>query len=568
MTKYLALLLAFCSCILAQLTPDQKLADFQQLASLYAKHYAPYEWKRDVIGFDLYNIEPWLHRVRGSQSDLDFYEICVDYISSLNDGHDVFQMPTDFMATLGFRVDLYDNVPLVDSINRAQLPASDFPIAIGDQLISIDGVGVDDLIHRFARYAVAASDRSTARFAALYLTIRPQVVMPHAAQVPTESLVVLRSAEGETKTLSIPWTTSGTPLQSVGPVPSPKKGTSNQASAARSAYLSGDDPGYMLPLRMIGNMKAQRRIDAAVSGFGAVRPVYRLPEGFVQRLGRSSSDSFFSGTWMAEGKRIGLIRIPYFDPASLTVALNQFAGEIQYMQTNVDGMVIDVTRNPGGNGCYAENLLSLLIPVTFRTVGVEIRATSFFVQVFSEALEEASSLGAPTSVVEQYQSLLDQVKKANSESRGKTGAVPLCSTSLDLEPARDRQGRVFGYNKPLMLLTDDMSASAAELFAADIQDSWRGPIFGWRTMGLGGSVGTFYDATTYSEGTTGITWTQMVRPNRVSIPGYPSTNYVENVGIHPDIRFDPQTRENLMNGYQPFVDAFTRAMLDHIAASQ
>ena len=32
-----------------QLTMDQKISDFQYVASVYAKRYGPYEWKRDVI---------------------------------------------------------------------------------------------------------------------------------------------------------------------------------------------------------------------------------------------------------------------------------------------------------------------------------------------------------------------------------------------------------------------------------------------------------------------------------------------------------------------------------------
>jgi hypothetical protein len=35
-----------------QLTVDQKVFDFQALAGLYAKHYAPYDWKLAQFGFD------------------------------------------------------------------------------------------------------------------------------------------------------------------------------------------------------------------------------------------------------------------------------------------------------------------------------------------------------------------------------------------------------------------------------------------------------------------------------------------------------------------------------------
>ena len=59
----------------AQLLPDQKLQDFQQLAALYAKQYAPYEWKRDALHVDLLQIAPWLTRVRNTKSDIEFYEV-------------------------------------------------------------------------------------------------------------------------------------------------------------------------------------------------------------------------------------------------------------------------------------------------------------------------------------------------------------------------------------------------------------------------------------------------------------------------------------------------------------
>ena len=44
------------------LTKNQRDADLVQLASTFAKQYAPYEWKRDVFGFDLFRLTPWLQR--------------------------------------------------------------------------------------------------------------------------------------------------------------------------------------------------------------------------------------------------------------------------------------------------------------------------------------------------------------------------------------------------------------------------------------------------------------------------------------------------------------------------
>jgi hypothetical protein len=53
------------------ITAKQRIADLEQLSGFYAKNYAPYEWKRDVIGFDLLRLTPWLQRIQHSD-DLDF----------------------------------------------------------------------------------------------------------------------------------------------------------------------------------------------------------------------------------------------------------------------------------------------------------------------------------------------------------------------------------------------------------------------------------------------------------------------------------------------------------------
>ena len=62
--KRLISLALFCASFAAALTPDQKEADFRSLANMYAKHYAPYEWKRDTFQFDLLNIGEWVSRAR------------------------------------------------------------------------------------------------------------------------------------------------------------------------------------------------------------------------------------------------------------------------------------------------------------------------------------------------------------------------------------------------------------------------------------------------------------------------------------------------------------------------
>src|SRR5436190_10774189 len=92
------------------LTPEQKDSDFRYMASLYSTYYSGYAWKKQLFGFDAANLKPWLERVKTTTTDLDFYELCVEYVSSLNDTHDGFSTPSDFVARLGFTTDVYDGI--------------------------------------------------------------------------------------------------------------------------------------------------------------------------------------------------------------------------------------------------------------------------------------------------------------------------------------------------------------------------------------------------------------------------------------------------------------------------
>ena len=164
------LIFAACASIApAQLTTDQKIADFQNLAGVFSKNYGPYEWKRDTQSFDLMQIGPWLDRIKATTNDLDFYEVMVDYVAHLNDAHDNYNLPSTFVASLGFTVDIYEGKVLVDSINRTRLPAATYPFQIGDELVSVDGQTSENLIQAYSKYSIFANPLSTRRGAAAFV---------------------------------------------------------------------------------------------------------------------------------------------------------------------------------------------------------------------------------------------------------------------------------------------------------------------------------------------------------------------------------------------------------------
>ena len=556
----ISLLLASASGLFAELSADQKTLDFQILAGVYAKNYALYGWKRDVIHFDLFNIRPWLDRIAKSKGDLAFYEICAEYVASLNDVHSSFMVPSNFRADLGFRVDIYDGKVLIDEVDRDALSADDFPFDIGDELVSVDGVSSDDVIANASRFLAFGNTRSTRRFSAFSVTVRDQSVYPRAVEVGDNAAVVVRRQDGTLENYTVPWVKTGRPLLSNGPVPTPKSNGIRAAVPAKHFEPTTD------PLALLDRHRTNHMLN--LKGFGDPQPVFRMPANFINRR----NDVFFSGTFKSGALNIGFIRIPDFEPAAeadLSLIYPSFEREIKYFQANTDGLVIDVMRNPGGFGCYGENLLRRLIPYQFQSIGIAVRPTLYWLNMFSDELDLESDpqYGIPQWRLDLLAAYLKEMETANAENRGMTGPLPLCTFRFERDPATDADGNSIAYTKPAILLTDEFTTSAGDIFAALFQDAKRGTIVGWRTAGAGGSINEF-SAGVYSEATTSAATSMLLRRAPVVTPDFPATALIENVGVRPDVEIDYMTKDNLLKNGRTFVDLFTKAITAEIQRLQ
>ena len=249
-------------------------------------------------------------------------------------------------------------------------------------------------------------------------------------------------------------------------------------------------------------------------------------------------------------------------PPDTALALQQLDREIAYLNANTDGLVVDVMRNPGGSISFVEALAQRFIPTQFQTMGFEIRATASWLLSFASQLTVAELTNAPPDVVQNLRNNYEAVLEAYNENRGRSIPVSLNATgSLTLMPAP------VAYTKPLLVLVDEFSASGGDMFPAIIQDNHRGPIFGMRTMGAGGSVVGF-NATAYTESFFRITVSLMNRGRLIQSPDLPPAPYIENIGVRPDIVQNYMTTTNLLSGGASYRDAFTAAIVALTQQSQ
>lgn len=587
--RFLTLFLLISSCLQADLTVSQKLLDFQALAGVYNKNYAPDEVKQLLFQFNLFDLKPWLDRVRASKTDLEFYDICVEYVASLNDSHDEFILPANFQAYLPVDLDFYEGKVLIDGVDRSVLPRTRFPFTIGDEVISVDGKPVAEVVKSLEKYAAngRGNPSTTRRLAADAITFRYQGYNPYAAEIGDKAVFEIKEADGQIRTYELPYDKYGMALVTAGTLPDPilgaaegvkrssrnrkglRQGMRRQDADGREEVANpwgiGEDtetlvpdapsPAYMAPLEAM-QQGGVLNPEFAAASFGALAPAFNPPAGFSTRVA-SASIGMLTGTFPLNGKRVGFIRVATMSPASTTTAVSTFATEIAFMQANTDALVIDVMRNGGGNLCYTESLLRYLYPVPFRSIAYEIRATNVWRNAFSSAADSARAAGADQWVIDLYRNYAEGMGRALQENRARTGDLPICGpTFLNTQPARSNTGALLAYTRPILVLTDEFTLSAAEALAALLQDGGRATLFGTRTDGGGGNVSTFA-GTIFSEGSTRVTRSLITRDKPVQTPGFPAMRYWESVGVYPDVVNDIMTKANLLSGGSAFVQAFT-----------
>ena len=552
----------------AQLTVEQKLADFQTVVALYAKQYAPYEWKLETEKFDLYDVAPWVDRIRKTADDLDYLQVLSEYVAGLNDIHSSYVAKSTFVADLRIYTDVYDGKVLIEQIDRSYLPVSRFPFEVGDEVVLFDGRPVMEVVREIARGVKFANERSTLRYATDLLVYRDQSQLPLASRLGETATIVVRKMDGTESSHTIRWDKSGFPVTKLGPVPNVRF-----AAAVRPSEDDIEDQ----PLEMNAGRRLRARLQQNVvpgaarhlAGFGARAPIFRLPANFVQRLGRNRADYFYSGTYVADGKRIGYIRISDFQPTDfslLLLPLRQWATEIAFLKANTDGLVVDVMRNPGGYGCYGADLMGYLTTKRYFTFGNEIRSTLDWVQAFYESAQLTVGDGLEPWEVIMLGNAYKDVLTAFGENRGRTGPVALCGASLEADPVVDRFFQPVGYDKPVLMLVDEFTTSAGDIFASMAQDNGIATLYGYRTAGAGGAT-TENVAGFYSEGSARTTISLLTRAKAYTAPGYPTSIYMENIGIHPEMPADYMTRDNLMNRGVGYVDGFSKAIVDLINLS-
>jgi len=531
------------------LSVEQRVSDFEFLVHMANKKYGPMQWKHNALGIDLLAIAKEIRRdIASSSSDLEFFDHVQTFISHFHDSHVGFSLPSNRTAFLGFGVDFYDGRLLVDFIPY------EGAMNIGDELLTLDGVNAIDLIDSFKKFSPAGFDDLEKRLAATYLTYRPQATIPELASGSVQ-VEVLRT-NGVRQSLTIPWRTNGLPYipGSYEPALS-KQNTRQQSILERLDWISPWSKEAF-----------EREFNSSLFKYGHLEPSFELPESFQLLYGDQEDQELYAGTYQAGDNTLGYLRIPkmWIRDQSTT---NDLIDLVAQFKEGTDGLIIDVMDNPGGSVYWSNLVAQQFHTETFSQILFEMRPLLADIHGMEQDLNSDDLSPAERTFL---QNLYDHLKTAHEQGAHLSEPLSLDSKSPDVNmpPAKDGLGNHTGYDKPIIMLINELSVSGGDYFPATMQDSGRAKLLGMRTAGGGGHVVSYANAMPYSEGSFSMTESLMVRPKSHQYEGYPETAYIENVGVHPDITYDYQTEENLINGGAHFVEFFTQALIQEIVTAQ
>jgi len=174
----------------------------------------------------------------------------------------------------------------------------------------------------------------------------------------------------------------------------------------------------------------------------------------------SIDDALYAVKKTINGQTLGYIRLFSFDVSESFIDLITKEGFPQ------DGLVLDVRGNPGGNIRAAESLLQLFTPHRIEPELFEFINTPLNYQICKSAPDN-------WSLKPWLQSIRDSVL---------TGATWSAGFPMTSDERCNGIGQV--YHGPVVLITDALSYSATDIFAAGFQDNGVGVV-----LGTGGNTG-------------------------------------------------------------------------------
>ncbi|MBD64918.1 MAG: hypothetical protein CME62_06905 [Halobacteriovoraceae bacterium] len=512
------------------------------IAGVYDSMYAPALWKKEFANWTLAaNVQTAKEQVLTEElTNSNFHKIINELILSMKDYHVSAKFYATEKATLPFTIRGTDGRYFFVYIDRSKLPVAEFPFQLGDELVMLDEMSVDEIVQEIKAGFGENTDETDQALAEMYVTSRKA---DKAIDVPSGPVqLTIKTRAGVTKKHQLIW--DYTPEQIL------RKNLSKKLNNVLAQKNTFDlQMTTQLAEDLMSDVNADNRF-----GIGA-RQSY-LPELGTKIWSSDKENHFDAYIYMNDAKElVGYIRIPKYGAGEKESKL--FKEIIKKFQKTTDKLVIDQLNNPGGSVFYLYSLVSMLADKAMFTpkhyMAINQKMISEHITNL-EQLEKVTNLeqlkkvmggdtvsGYPISMT--FLSFMKAYYQftINEWNAGKTLTTPYHLYGVDMINPHPE----VNYTKPILLLVNELDFSGGDFFPAIMQDNKRATIMGVRTAGAGGYVLGVEIPNQFGVGTFRYTGSLADRVDNTPI---------ENLGVKPDIAY-PLTVKDFQTNFKPFKDA-------------
>lgn len=502
---------------------DEMKLQLDILKSVLETRYASADWKKASFGWSL---DEEIEKAKAKVDSYDqpttkqFHTIVKSLFNSFRDYHmDVFFYSTA-EAALPFKVKPVAGKFLISIIDEDVFQKESCPFSLGDEVVLFDGQPISEVLEELKKKYHCGGNPVTDQLLAAQTLTRRRGMLGHDVPVGNVHLTVFHAKSKKLCSYLIPWKIIPEGIFYQKGLVSSKSGRGIFAKKCILPSYEYESFFFNESVESLGGRKS------FVPELGPIR--WMAPKTYLFHA------YLFE---LADNKLAGYIRIPNFKGGLEHVRC--FEELIQYYEQYADVLVIDVTNNPGGSPLYSDALASMLSTKPLIKPKHKLSLTYHEAAMAATTLPLLENAETDQDVQKIVGATLDGYP-ANLKTRdflinylsfiqlqwgaGKNISDPTPIYGVGEIPPHKK----CLYTKPIVMLTNALSFSAADFLPALLQDNHRAVIFGERTAGAGGMFQTLTHTNPFGIRNYHITISIAERDN-----SYP----IENIGVTPDVLY-------------------------------
>lgn len=489
----------------------------------------------------------------------DLQQLLIALAADLRDGHtNIRRLSLDTWSTGIIARKVGDKLIVVGFQDKVFAPDRSLePLEMNAEILSIDGISVQELAKRYMVYAQVATYETRYKVALENLLISRYALFPAKKDNSPVTITFKNPGDEKVYTLQTHWSKLDPkdpryaqfiapahnqfdyPVEAYKKNEQLKKLTAGLKSSSKSeAYKYGDRGTVSYFKTGLLNLKSQA-MDITNVG-AAVNELIKSKSPALQEVASNTTKKvplkpitrLEAYTVNHEGKRVGVLRIPDYSPDTYEEFLRELSWirlVLKNFEANTDGLVIDQLSNGGGYVAYVTALAgAFATDKPLKSYSVQVKISENYLN----NVEEFTDVYFNTNYtnIQLSDATAQYLRSLFEKGITLSGPIPIMGTGNQLP--EEKYGVVYPddgvrYTKPIMILNDLMSGSGGDFFPMMMQANQRALVFGSNSMGLGGPVYTSYD--TLSKG-------EMSFRNTFGIARTFNGTHIENAGVTADIQ--------------------------------